>query len=278
MFKNKTVFLATKHGKEKVISPILKRQLGVNLSVLENFDTDLYGTFSGEIPRKIGPLETLREKCRKASELIPNQIVMASEGSFGPHPHIFFASADEELVMLYDKINNIEIFGKSVSLETNYNQSEVCTLEEAISFSKTALFPSHALILRDYKGSTSYISKGITSELELLTQVQVLLNNNGSAWLETDMRAHLNPKRLQVIKLATFNLVDKIKSKCPQCHAIGFWVSSVKKGLICMQCSLPTESTLSHIYSCYRCDYKEEKLYPNKKKKEDSMFCNYCNP
>lgn len=44
------------HGKENVLSPILEKALGVETIVPESFNTDLYGTFSGEIPRKMDPI------------------------------------------------------------------------------------------------------------------------------------------------------------------------------------------------------------------------------
>jgi hypothetical protein len=52
LFKDCTLVIATMHGKEKVIAPLLVKALGVKIIVPENFDTDLYGTFSGEIEGK----------------------------------------------------------------------------------------------------------------------------------------------------------------------------------------------------------------------------------
>ena len=44
---------------------------------------------------------------------------------FGTHPSMFFAKANEEWVMLYDKTNNIEIVGKIITTNTNYNKKKI---------------------------------------------------------------------------------------------------------------------------------------------------------
>jgi hypothetical protein len=46
------------------------------------FDTDLLGTFSGELQRKDDALTTLRNKCIGASIANNCDLIFASEGSF----------------------------------------------------------------------------------------------------------------------------------------------------------------------------------------------------
>ena len=52
MFEGRRLLIATKHKKEQVIAPILEEGLGVQCFVPENYDSDIFGTFSGEIDRK----------------------------------------------------------------------------------------------------------------------------------------------------------------------------------------------------------------------------------
>ena len=92
------------------------------------------------------------------------------------------------------------------------------------------------------------------------------------------MRAMYNPTRMKVIEKATKKLVDKINSCCPQCQTPGFGITDAKKGLRCMQCNFSTRSTLSYIYTCQKCSYTYEEMYPNKKTTEDPMYCDVCNP
>jgi ribosomal protein L34E len=83
---------------------------------------------------------------------------------------------------------------------------------------------------------------------------------------------------MRVISLATQKLVEKIKNKCPQCATPGFEITKVNRGLPCELCKSTTQSTLSVIYGCKKCNYLEEIMYPKNKKNEDPMYCDYCNP
>ena len=105
IFSNRTVVVATMHGKEKVFAPILERELGVKCKTIKAFNTDLFGMFSGEIERKYPPGKTLKLKALAALKQSKETLVVASEGSFGPHPSHMFIPANEEMVILLDKKN-----------------------------------------------------------------------------------------------------------------------------------------------------------------------------
>ncbi|MEN9977663.1 MAG: hypothetical protein RLZZ569_288, partial [Bacteroidota bacterium] len=66
MFQGRKLIIATKHQKEKIIAPIMEEALEVNALLVENFDTDVFGTFSGEIKRLDDALSTARNKCNRA--------------------------------------------------------------------------------------------------------------------------------------------------------------------------------------------------------------------
>ncbi len=83
-------------------------------------NTDQLGTFSGEIERVLSPIDAAREKCKLAFESTDIDLVISSEGSFGPHPSYFFAPSDEEYLVLKDWKNDFEIVVKTWSLDTNY--------------------------------------------------------------------------------------------------------------------------------------------------------------
>ena len=108
-FTNRTLAIATKHNKEAVIAPILEKHLLVTCITPENLDTDQLGTFSGEIERVMDPLAAARQKCYLAMERANTDLAVASEGSFGAHPLLYFLPADDELLLLVDKKNNLEI-------------------------------------------------------------------------------------------------------------------------------------------------------------------------
>jgi hypothetical protein len=278
MFQGRSLVIATKHKKEKVIAPLLKKALQVVCFVNEDFDTDALGTFTGEVERELDPISTARQKCLMAMEVSNCDLGIASEGSFGSHPSVFFASADDEFLIFIDKKNNLEIIVRELSLETNFAAEEIKTEKELMDFAQSIKFPTHGLILRKSKSDVTDIIKGITDITQLKQAFRKLIETSNSIYVETDMRAMYNPSRMKVIENATKKLVEKIKSSCPQCHIPGFGVIDAKKGLECGLCGQATSSTLSHIYQCQHCGYSKEAMYPNKKKNEDPMYCDNCNP
>ena len=278
MFDNRRLVIATKHRKEQVIAPLFENELGVNCFVPQNFDTDLFGTFSGEIDRKDDAITTVRKKCLMAMELTNCDLGIASEGSFGPHPSLFFASADDEILLFIDKKNNLEISVRELSLETNFNATKVNSYSELVEFAKKVGFPVHALLLKREETDFLNCVKGIQT-WELLKESYLFLSQNNSYIVaETDMRALYNPSRLQVIEKATKKLIDKIKSLCPECKTPGFGVVSVQSGLPCEWCGSKTKTTLSHHYQCQKCQFEKQIMYPNEKQVENPMYCDYCNP
>jgi hypothetical protein len=95
IYNNRVAILATMHNKEKVISPLLKEHLGINLIVPQGLNTDIFGTFTREIKRPDTQVIAARLKAKKALEMYDEKIALpmvgvaiASEGSFSPHPLI----------------------------------------------------------------------------------------------------------------------------------------------------------------------------------------------
>lgn len=278
IFKNRTLVIATKHKKEAVIAPILEKAIDVQCIVPSGFDTDQLGTFSGEVERKLNPLDTVRMKCKLAMDETGYDIAIASEGSFGQHPSILFASADDEIVLFSDRKNNLEIFGRKISTDTNFDGQEIHSVKEGLEFANKHGFPDHAVILRNKQNSIEVIHKNIHEENRLTQFLESMLKESKSAWIETDMRAMHNPKRMDVIAQAAEDLVDNIMNCCPECDIPGFQVEKVESGLPCGLCSMPTRSTLAFKYKCSVCNAVEKKLNPNGKKTEDPMYCDDCNP
>jgi hypothetical protein len=278
MFNGRRIIIATKHQKENVIAPILEACLGVHCQTDHNFDSDVFGTFTGEIERVHDPISTARLKCLTAMESNGCDLGIASEGSFGPHPFIFSSHSDEEFLIFIDKLNGLEIIVSELSTTTNFSAKEIKTVAELDEFAKEAGFPTHSLILRRSRHSNKETYKAISDYSFLYTAYNKIICKYGSAYIETDMRAMYNPTRMGVIKETTYKLIEKIKSTCPQCGMPGFGIVDARKGLQCRLCGSPTTSILSHIYECQHCRHTVEKMYPYSKKNEDPRFCNYCNP
>lgn len=66
LFLGRRLVIATKHQKETIIGPRVESKLGALPFVPKNLDTDVLGTFTGEIERSSDPLSTARQKCEMA--------------------------------------------------------------------------------------------------------------------------------------------------------------------------------------------------------------------
>lgn len=278
LFLDRKLIIATKHQKEKVVGPLLDRALGTQSVVTTDLDTDLFGTFSGERDRSDTALNTLRSKCLAGMDKLNGDLGFASEGSFGTHPDIPFVHVNEELVMLIDKKHNLELIGRHISTDTNFNGSKIYNLEEALAFSEKVGFPGHGLIVKSTKHATSTLAKGLTEKRKLIQVVENGLDIAESLWIETDMRACFNPTRVKAIRNATIDLIHKIESECPECSTPGFQIRSTQSGLPCSQCGFPTRSILSVTRACLGCGFEVSESAPSGKKFEDPTYCDYCNP
>ena len=63
-YQGKTVACLTQHGKVPLIAPILEPALGCQIVQATGYDTDLLGTFTGEVTRLEGQIDTARRKAR----------------------------------------------------------------------------------------------------------------------------------------------------------------------------------------------------------------------
>ena len=281
IYNNRVAILATMHNKEKVISPLLKEHLGINLIVPQGLNTDIFGTFTREIKRPDTQIITARLKAKKALEMYEEKIVIASEGSFTPHPLIPYIYANREIIIFLDQENNLEIIGEIFSMETNFNHQTISSLEEAEEFGKEVGFPEHGLVISFNNistGKTQFI-KGITSKENLINSVEIAIKNtNGKFHIETDMRAMYNPTRMKNIAFATQDLINKINSLCPQCHTPGFMINQKIPGLPCELCHQPTSLIKAVIFQCQKCNFTQQQLFPNNQEFADPSLCEYCNP
>lgn len=273
-FQNRTLLIATRHKKEQLIAPLLESALGVRCVVPVDFDTDQFGTFSGEIPRATDPLKVLRQKCDAARTLYNIDLVLASEGSFGAHPSVGFLTCNEELILLSDAKHKLEIVERELSLETNMNILTTTDESVLLDFAQKCGFPKHGIILKSTV--PGQWTKGITDE-ELLRATFRHYKLDGEVTIETDMRALYNPTRMNVIRKAAEKLVQRVLTNCPVCQTPGFGPVKSIPGKPCAQCHLPTNTIRATLLGCSYCDYKEEHIKPGEPF-EDPTYCPFCNP
>jgi len=276
-FRGRLVSIVTRHRKEQVIGPALEKIPGLQWKAVNDIDTDVLGTFTGEIPRE----GTQREACIKKIGLLAStpghDLVLASEGAFGPHPAIPFAQADIELLMLFDPIQNFYWEAWEVSAETTAFSSTFASPGEALEEALKHGFPLQGMVvLWEDHNKQVHIHKGIHDEKELLEAAARALLGANLPKLEADLRAMHHPARMRVIEKAASKLVAMLIKNCPQCAFPGYGITETAPGLPCEWCGTPTEGTLYCIHCCKKCGLQEK--IRNEKQAMEPMYCSSCNP
>lgn len=282
-FRGRLAVLATMHHKERAIAPVLEEHLGLRVEVCLKIDTDRFGTFTRDVPRPGTPLETARLKARAALETVPEAAFgLASEGSFGPHPWLPFVAGGRELIVLVDRDAGLELVGADLTAETNFGSRLVSSVADALAFAESVGFPSHAVVAMGVSGGrpdpAQGLYKGLTTPESLELAVRELLGRGGVAHIESDMRAHVNPTRMQAIERAARDLVCLALSGCPRCGRPGFDVVERRGGLPCAECGLPTRRVRLEIVGCHGCGWREERVPPGAQTPASPGECDSCNP
>jgi hypothetical protein len=276
-FENRTLLIATQHGKEKVIAPLMEHAFSLFCITPTDFNSDVFGTFSGEVERIHDPLETARLKGRESARLTGADLVLSSEGSFGPHPQLFFVPFNQELLLLQDFSRNLEIWVSQNSTDTNYAGAEIADKDSLLVFAHSIGFPDHAIILKNQQNAFSACYKGLTTEFALLEAYNYIKEHFGSVYAETDMRAMHNPRRMKAIAQACELLLNRMKSICEGCRLPGFGMAMFVPGQPCAFCNTPTHLPFKRILSCPHCQFSiEEHLASHGG--ADPGSCSICNP
>ena len=274
-YHGKTVYFGTKHEKDRALKEQFSR-IGLNIEVVE-IDSDSLGTFSGEVKRIGSVHETLRKKIKLVMDKMPSaDLFLASEGSFGPHPTLFFANSNQETLMFFDKNANLEIVSSDITLETNFNEITVKRNECYQKFLEEIKFPSHGLMLQ----SKNLIVKGIDNPDYLKSTIEIFFQSPDTETFKifTDMRANFNPTRMKFIGSVGKILINKLLTLCPGCHSPGFGIVKHLPGLPCRDCGLATNGILFYILQCPKCGFQEKQKRSDEVLYSDPAECDRCNP
>lgn len=277
IYLGQRVALLTQHGKEMPLSEVLADGLGCKIQHIGNYDTDQFGSFTRDIARVGSQLDAARAKARMGMRLAGLPIGLASEGAFGPNPLTFLLPHNLELLLWIDEGLGIEVVA-TASGKTNFACKTVSDYAAAKIFADSAGFPQHYLIVRPDDEHHPQFRKGLSSWEDFAEAVEwaLCLSTERKAFIETDMRAFANPTRMYTIRRAAENLLQNLKSLCPECAAPGFAKSDIMRGLPCENCGQPTEEAFADIHRCVRCDHQI--LVNRDKPFASAVNCAYCNP
>lgn len=275
-FGGRQLGVATQHGKGEAIGKVLLPALQLKSVVEIPVPTDLLGTFSGETERLLSPVEAAREKCKMAYEATGNSLIIASEGSFGPHPSNPYFSADTEILVLKDYMDNKEYVVHHCSPKVHWHKQSFQSNQGFAKFLVTADFPRHGLIFHTDTKQSDAIFKECRNFQQAQEKADFLLQKQGSFIAESDLRAFRNPTRMEVISETAQKLADLLLSKCPKCLEPGFEVHRKIAGLICAWCGLPSPLPKAFVKGCKGCGFELEEAVPEKT--ANPQFCLFCNP
>lgn len=274
VYAGRRVALLTQHGKERVIEPAI----GCRVQLASGYDTDLLGTFTRDIPRAGLQIEAARQKARIGMDLAGLPLGLASEGSFGPDPMVGMFAWNVEFVIFIDDEQGLEIVGHAQG-EASHVHLLTGDWAAAEAFARQAAFPGHHLVVRPEGENDPRLRKGIAAWTELAAafawaQAQ---SASGQVFLESDLRAHANPTRMENIRRAAEDLAARLRSLCPACGAPGFWLVERVAGLPCADCGAPTRETRAEVQGCLTCAHRvtHQRTDPTA---ADPGRCDTCNP
>jgi hypothetical protein len=133
--------------------------------------------------------------------------------------------------------------------------------EELEEFAVQTLFPSHALVLRPNDPvDNTILFQGIYAQNELESAFYEAFRHSrdGRVWVQTDMRAHMNPTRMTVIKEAADKLAQRLATACPDCGAPGWGSIHAERAVLSAISAHPTRMNDSQTFGCVLCQHTEE--------------------
>lgn len=277
-YAGRTIILTSKHQKLDLFQESFHQKLAAEVRELP-LDTDLLGTFSGEIERVDSPLESAIKKARMGMQATGIPLGIASEGSIGADPTVPWIQADYELAVFVDSERDLVISQSYLSHEICAAKVTVGSGADLAEFLLKAGFPDHGLIVRPDSAIEPFVIKGVRdySSLELAIEQSLALTLNGLITIESDFRAMHSPTRRANIFKAAELLAARISNLCPQCNCPGWGRIGYLKGVSCSDCGLDNpEAIFKEELGCYKCDLVEQGRVI--RELLDPASCIFCNP
>lgn len=272
------VALASKHRKESLLAPAFESLLGWTLEVAD-FDTDSLGTFTGDVPRLLSPMETVLAKARAGALALGVSQGLASEGTIGPHPAIPFVTVTRELVAFVDIATGVQVVESVVSSNIHAISETWSEGTSLPSLAERADFPRHAVIVRTAGSEGPVIVKGIRSSEKLAQAIELCrrAGEGSDVVIETDYRAMECPSRQAIIHECAWKLARRLTQTCSRCGTRGWGVVDVEFGVECGGCHTISPGAIrADIEGCAGCDFRV--VLPRETKSIDPAWCNVCNP
>ena len=274
------VALGTMHGKEAAIAPVMRETAGLVVIVPEGIDTDRFGTFTRDVPRRGTMEEAAIAKAEAAIAASGLDLGLASEGSYGPHPAIPMIPGGHEILVFVDQGRKLTVSEHLITAHVTFAQVTVRDLEALSPFLHRVGFPAQWLVLRpaDLPDAADGMIKGVADAAQLAAAFATArsVSATGEVLVETDMRAFGNPQRMRTIAALSRRLGERLARHCPKCDTPGFGGDRPIAGLPCAECGAPTMLPFAIERTCLACGCSTQ--LPSDRSTADPSQCPSCNP
>jgi hypothetical protein len=115
-------------------------------------------------------------------------------------------------------------------------------------------------------------------DLDAAIDAYAALSADGKALVQTDMRAHMNPTRMEAIAVLAGRLAERLMCYCPRCASPGFGRTGVEDGLPCECCGIATREIRFEIHGCASCAHALCRPRADGRQHADPQYCDNCNP
>lgn len=273
--------VATQHGKERAVAPAMLHLLELEVFVPDRIDTDVLGTFSGDVARPGSMLDTAVAKARLGMALEGCAIGLASEGSYGMHPQVPILRGGLEVMVLVDRERDLVIHEELVVDRPHSHHRRVRPGKEAREFVEELDFPAHGLLVRPaIPGPGRWGAASVSSLHDLDRAVARAAGDSGDgcAVVFTDMRADRNPSRMANLVRLAHRLARRVRNPCPACDSPGYGPVRRPLGLPCRRCGTPSEMALGEVWGCGKCPHEDVRERSDGRVRADPGACSFCNP
>lgn len=280
-YVGRPMVMATQHSKGEVVRDLFA---AVGLHVISvAINTDLFGTFTPEVPRPSGAEHAALAKARAGAAAGGLPLVIASEGSFTPDPDTEAIVVQRELLVFLDTERDLTITGRAAGYAPwvrswkVHSDADLDRLLTLVDLSRTRLIARpDRTDSSPAATSTAGITKGIDSKESLQDAIR-----RAAAWsprvvVETDLRSDQSPDRHPVIRRAALDLIYRMHTACPACGQQGFGPHEHTGQAPCSHCGTATPRTTHVLHRCPHCSH--EVLTAAGPTTADPSHCSACNP
>lgn len=203
-FSGRNMVIASSHGKEVVLAPLLCDLLKVTPMIDSDFSSDRLRENTKSMQET--PLRLMRRKLLGALAISGESLGIGTEAFFVAHPKYPWVVVHTETAMLIDRNHRTEAVYTIISLQTNYQVTSVSTIQELLGFAEQIGFPSHGLrFVSDHTFSQPITDLGALVQYGFQHGLP-----NQMLHVESDIRVKYNPTRRKIVKLCVQQLLKSV--------------------------------------------------------------------